>query len=85
MHTAGLKGVPLAAVQSEIRKEWLEALRLAIEAVSTVGIGLTQASHTLKALQSETSDFPVKLRVPDVGQLAQRSQEWRTLEYPRDG
>jgi hypothetical protein len=68
MHTAGLKGEPLAAVQSEIRKEWLEALGLAIEAVETVGMGLVEARHTLKALQSETSDFPVKLPVPDVGQ-----------------
>jgi hypothetical protein len=67
MHTAGLKGEPLAAIQSEIRKEWLEALGLAIEAVETVGMGLVEARHTLKALQSETSDFPVNLPVPDLG------------------
>jgi hypothetical protein len=68
MHTAGLKGEPLAAFQPEIRTEWLEALGLAIEAVETVGIGLVEARHTLKALQSENSDFPVKLPVPDLGQ-----------------
>jgi hypothetical protein len=68
MHTAGLKGQPLAAFQPEIRTEWLEALGLAIEAVETVGMGLVEARHTLKALQSETSDFPVNLPVPDLGQ-----------------
>ena len=57
MHTAGLKGEPLAAVQPEIRKEWLETLNRAFEALATVGI------NTLKALQSETSDFPVNLPV----------------------
>jgi hypothetical protein len=68
MHTAGLKGQPLAALQPEIRTEWLEALGLAIEAVETVGMGLVEARHTLKALQSENSDFPVNLPVPDLGQ-----------------
>jgi hypothetical protein len=68
MHTAGLKGEPLATIQPEMRKEWLEALRRAIEAAETVGIGLVEARHTLKALQSETSDFPVNLPVPDLGQ-----------------
>jgi hypothetical protein len=68
MHTAGLRGEPLAAIQPEIRTEWLEALGLAIAAVETVGMGLVEARHTLKALQSETSDFPVKLPVPDLGQ-----------------
>jgi hypothetical protein len=58
MHTAGLKGEPLAAVQTEIRKEWLETLDRAVQALCTVGTGLTQAINTLKALQSETSDFP---------------------------
>src|SRR5260370_42373629 len=58
MHTAGLKGEPLAAIQSEIRKEWLETLDRAIGALGTVGVGLTQAMNTLKALQSENSDFP---------------------------
>jgi hypothetical protein len=33
-----------------------------------VGIGLVEARHTLKALQSETSDFTVNLPVPDLGQ-----------------
>ena len=68
MHTAGLKGQPLASFQPETRTEWLEALSLAIEAVETVGMGLVEARHTLKALQSENSDFPVYLPVPDLGQ-----------------
>jgi hypothetical protein len=68
MHTAGLKGEPLAAIQPELRKEWLETLDRAFEALATVGAGLTQAMKTLKALQSETSDFPVNLPVPDLGQ-----------------
>jgi hypothetical protein len=38
-------------------------LNRAFEALATVGIGLTQAMNTLKALQSETSDFPVNLPV----------------------
>ena len=63
MHTAGLRGEPLAAIQSEIRKEWLETLDRAIRALCTVGSGLAQAMNTLKALQSETSDFPVNLPV----------------------
>jgi hypothetical protein len=53
MHTAGLKGEPLAAIPPEIRKEWLETLDRAFEAMATVGVGLTQAVKTLKALQSE--------------------------------
>ena len=68
MHTAGLKGEPLAAIQSEIRNEWLETLDRAFEALATISVGLTQAMKTLKALQSETSDFPVNLPVPDLGQ-----------------
>jgi hypothetical protein len=68
MHTAGLRGEPLAAVQTEIRKEWLETLDRAFEALATIGAGLSQAMKTLKALQSETSDFPVKLPVYDLGQ-----------------
>lgn len=67
MHTAGLKGEPLAVVQSEIREEWLETLDRAIGALATVVVGLTQAINTLKA-QSETSDFPVKLPVSELGQ-----------------
>jgi hypothetical protein len=66
MHTAGLKGEPLATIQPELRKEWLETLDRAFEALATVGAGLAQATKTLKALQSETSDFPVNL--PDLGQ-----------------
>ena len=61
MHTAGLKGEPLAAIQPELRKEWLETLDRAVQALCTVGTGLAQAMNTLKALQSETSDFPVNL------------------------
>jgi len=68
MHTAGLKGEPLAAIQPELRKEWLETLDRAFEALATLSVGLTQAMKTLKALQSETSDFPVNLPVPDLGQ-----------------
>jgi hypothetical protein len=68
MHTAGLKGEPLVAIQSEIRKEWLETLDRAIGALGTVGVGLAQAMKTLKALQSETSDFPVNLPVHHLGQ-----------------
>ena len=68
MHTAGLKGKPLAAVQSEIRKEWLETLTRAMEALVEVGVGLDRAMNTLKALESETSDFPVNLPVPALGQ-----------------
>ena len=68
MHTTGLKGEPLAAIQSEIREEWLETLDRAVEALCTVETGLAQAMNTLKALQSETSDFPVNLPVSDLGQ-----------------
>jgi hypothetical protein len=68
MHTAGLKGEPLAAIESEIRGEWLETLSAAVQALWTVGTGIAQAFNTLKALESETSDFPVNLPVPDLGQ-----------------
>jgi hypothetical protein len=68
MHTAGLRGEPLAAIQSEIRNEWLETLGRAIGALATIGLGLTQAVTTLTALESETSYFPVNLPVPDLGQ-----------------
>jgi hypothetical protein len=40
----------------------------AFEALATVSVGLVQAIDTLKALQSETSDFPVNLPVSDLGQ-----------------
>jgi hypothetical protein len=63
MHTAGLKGEPLAAIQPEVRKEWLETLGHAFEALATVSVGLSQAMNTLKALQSENSDLPVNLPV----------------------
>jgi hypothetical protein len=63
MHTAGLKGEPLATIRPEIRKEWLETLDGAVEAMCALGVGLAQAINTLKALESETSDFPVNLQV----------------------
>jgi hypothetical protein len=66
MHTAGLKGEPLAAIPPEIRKEWMETLDRAVEAMCTLGTGLAQAMNTLKALESETSDFPLNL--PGLGQ-----------------
>ena len=71
MHTAGLKGEPLAEIQPEIRKEWLETLDRAVEAMGTLGAGLAQAMNTLKALESETSDFPLNL--PDLGQAVLNS------------
>jgi hypothetical protein len=66
MHTAGMKGEPLAEIPPEIREEWIETLKRAFEAHYTVGVGLVQAKNTLVALQSETSDFPVNL--PALGQ-----------------
>jgi hypothetical protein len=66
-HTAGLKGEPLAAIPVEIRKEWLQPLDGAIEAMCTVGVGIAQAMKTLNALEPETSDFPVNL--PVLGQV----------------
>jgi hypothetical protein len=68
MHTAGLKGEPLAAIEPELRKEWLETLESAFRALWTVGTGIAQAMNTLKALQSETSDFPVNLPDNVLGQ-----------------
>ena len=61
MHTAGLKGEPLEAIDPEIRKEWLETLDRAGDALATVATGLVQAMRSLKALESETSDFPLNL------------------------
>ena len=58
MHTAGFKGEPLVEIPPEIREEWIETLDRAIEAMGTVGVGLAQAMNTLKALESETFDFP---------------------------
>jgi hypothetical protein len=63
MHTAGLKGQPLAEIDPDIRSEWLVVLSVAIEAVEAVGMGLLEAQHTLRALKSETSDFPLNLAV----------------------
>jgi hypothetical protein len=68
MHTAGLKGEPLATIQPEIRKEWLETLDRSFDALATISVGLTQAMKTLEALQSETSDFPVNLPDNVLGQ-----------------
>jgi len=53
MHTAGLKGKPLATIEPETRKEWLITLDLAIDALVTLGVGLNQAMKTLKALEPE--------------------------------
>jgi hypothetical protein len=77
MHTAGLKGEPLAEIPSETRKEWLETLDRAEEAMCTIAVGSERAMETLKALQSENShclqsensDCPVNLPVPDVGRF----------------
>lgn len=68
MHTAGLKGEPLATIQPEIRKEWLQTLDRAFEGLAALNVGLAQAMKTLKALQSGNSDFPLDLPVPDLGQ-----------------
>ena len=68
MRTAELRNEPLLEIEPGVRKEWLVILRLAIEAMETVGMGLVEARHTLKTLESETSDFPVKLPVPDLRQ-----------------
>ncbi|WMT78759.1 hypothetical protein [Bradyrhizobium sp. Ash2021] len=68
MRNAELKGESLAAIQPEVRDEWLETLDRAIEAVETVGAGFVLAMKTLKALQSETSDFPLNL--PDRDSLS---------------
>ena len=62
------EGEPLATIQPEIRKEWLQTLDRAFEGLARLSVGLAQAMKTLKALQSETSDFPVNLPVPDLGQ-----------------
>jgi hypothetical protein len=67
MHTAGLKGEPLVEIPAEIRKEWFQTLDRAFEAMCTLAGGLSRAMQTLKALESETSDFPLNL--PDLGQL----------------
>jgi hypothetical protein len=85
MHTAGLKGEPLAAVQSEIRKERLETLGSAIGALGTVAVGLTQAMKTLEALQSETSDFPLNLPVHDLGQSVPTEHDRRSAGADRIG
>jgi hypothetical protein len=75
MHTAGLKGEPLAVIESEIRMERLEILDRAVEAMCTLGSGLAQAMNTLKALESDTSDFPVNLPAPDLGQSVLTEQD----------
>jgi hypothetical protein len=75
-------GEPLAMIQPEIRKEWLETLDRAFDALATLSVGLAQAMNTLKALQSETSDFPVKLPVPDLGQSVLNLAAERRDEAP---
>jgi hypothetical protein len=37
-------------VPPEIREEWIETLDRALQALATVGVGLTQAMKTLEAL-----------------------------------
>lgn len=68
MHTAGLRGEPLAAVDAETRKEWLETLDRAEGAMIAVAIGFEKATETLKSLKSENSYSPLNLAVPDLGQ-----------------
>ena len=63
MHTAGLKGKPLATIQPKIRKKWLQTLDRAHEGPASLSV----AMKTLEALQSETSDFPVNLPVARLG------------------
>jgi hypothetical protein len=75
-------GEPLAMIQPEIRKEWLETLDRAFDALATLSVGLAQAMNTMKALQSETSDFPVKLPVPDLGQSVLNLAAERRDEAP---
>jgi hypothetical protein len=62
------EGEPLATIQPEIRKEWLQTLDRAFEGLAALNVGLAQAMKTLKALESENSDFPVNLPVSDLGQ-----------------
>jgi hypothetical protein len=52
MHTAGLKGEPVAEIPPETRKEWLKTLDSALDAYAEIGLGLAQAVETLKALES---------------------------------
>ena len=59
-------GEPLVEIPPELRKDWLQTLDRAVEAMCTLGTGLAQAMNTLKALESETSDFPLNL--PDLEQ-----------------
>lgn len=56
LHTAGLKGERLDAIDPEIREEWLQTLDSAIDAVATVAIGIEQAMETLKALQAREAN-----------------------------
>ena len=60
--------IPLVEIPPENRKDWIETPDRAIEAMCTLGVGLVQAMNTLKALQSENSDFPLNLPVADLGQ-----------------
>jgi hypothetical protein len=61
MHTAGLRGEPLAMILPEIRQEWLETLNRAAAALAVVATGLGKAVETLKELPSEISDLPLNL------------------------
>jgi hypothetical protein len=62
MHTAGLKGKPLATIQPKIRKKWLQTLDRAHEGPASLSVGLAQAMKTFEALQSETSASETQTR-----------------------
>jgi hypothetical protein len=82
MHTAGLKGQPLAAFPSGTREEWLETLRCAIGAVETMGMGLVEARHTLKELQAEQQIADVGQLAADKSRVADDGISRRTVEPP---
>jgi hypothetical protein len=67
MHTAGLKGEPLAEIDLETRKEWHETLGRAFVALTTICRGINEAMNTLEALKSENSHSAVNLPAPDLG------------------
>jgi hypothetical protein len=48
MHTAKLRGQPLTEIDPEIKKEWIEALRQAEDAMIDVAIGIEQAMYALE-------------------------------------
>jgi hypothetical protein len=64
MHTAGLKGQPVAEIPSETRAEWLKTFESADEAMRAATVGFERAMETPKALESEISHSPLNL--PDL-------------------